>query len=60
MRSQRDVFQMKEQDKTSEKELNEVEISNLPNEEFKIMIIKMLTKHGRIDEHSQNFKKEKI
>ena len=49
---------MKEQDKTSEKELNKIEISNLPNKEFKIMIIKMFTKLGRkMDEHSENFNK---
>ena len=37
------MFQMKEQDKTLEKELNEVGISNLLNKEFKVMIVKMLT-----------------
>ena len=35
------MFKMKEQDKTSEEELSEVEISNLHNKEFKVMIIKM-------------------
>ena len=34
---------MKEQDRISEKELNKIEISNLPEKEFKIMIIKMIT-----------------
>ena len=33
---------MKEQDKTPEKQLNEVEISNLPEKEFRIMIVKMI------------------
>ena len=33
---------MKEQDKTSEKQLNEVEIGNLPEKEFRIMIVKMI------------------
>ena len=33
---------MKEQDKTPEKELNEVEIGNLPEKEFRIMIVKMI------------------
>ena len=47
---------MKEQDKTSEKELNEVEISNLPDKEFKVTIIKMFTELRRwMDEHSENF-----
>ena len=36
------MFQMKEQDKTPEKELSEVEISNLSDKEFKVMIRKML------------------
>ena len=31
MKIQRNIFQAKEQDKTSEKNLNETEISNLPN-----------------------------
>ena len=33
---------MKEQDKTPEKQLNEVEISNLPEKEFRIMIVKVI------------------
>ena len=33
---------MKEQDKTPEKQLNEVEISNLPEKEFRIMLVKMI------------------
>ena len=33
---------MKEQDKTPEKQLNEVEIGNLPENEFRIMIMKMI------------------
>lgn len=33
-----------------------MEISNLPNKEFKIMVIKMLTElGGRMDEHKENF-----
>ena len=35
------MYQMKEQDKTPEKLLNEVEIGNLPEKEFRIMIVKM-------------------
>ena len=38
---QRAMYQMKEQDKTPEKQLNEVEIGNLPEKEFRIMILKM-------------------
>ena len=33
---------MKEQDKTSERQLNEVELGNLPEKEFRIMIVKMI------------------
>ena len=33
---------MKEQDKTPEKQLNEVEIGNLPEKEFRITIVKMI------------------
>ena len=33
---------MKEQDKTPEKQLNEVEIGNLPGKEFRIMIVTMI------------------
>ena len=37
------MFQVKEQDKTSEKVLTEMEINDLPVKEFKIMVIMMLT-----------------
>ena len=33
---------MKEEDKTPEKQLKEVEIGNFPEEEFRIMIVKMI------------------
>ena len=36
------MYQMKEQDKTPEKQLNEVEIGNIPEKEFRIMIVKMI------------------
>ena len=36
------MYQMTEQDKTPEKQLNEVEIGNLPEKEFRIMIVKMI------------------
>ena len=38
---------MKEQDKTREKQLNEVEIGNLPEKEFRIMIVKMIQDLGK-------------
>ena len=42
MKRQRTLYQRKEQDKTPEKQLNEVEIGNLPEKEFRIMIVKMI------------------
>ena len=36
------MAQMKEQNKTPEKELNETEIANLSDTEFKILVIRML------------------
>ena len=42
MKRQRVMYQMKEQYKTPEKQLNEVEIGNLPEKEFRIMIVKMI------------------
>ena len=41
------MYQMKEQDKTPEKQLNEVEIGNLPEKEFRIMIVKMIKDLGK-------------
>ena len=36
-----------------------MEISNLPDKEFKVMIIKMLNELGRrMDKHSENFNEE--
>ena len=39
---QRNMAQKKEQEKSPEKELNEMEVSKLPDTEFKTMAIKML------------------
>ena len=41
------MYQMKEQDKTQEKQLNEVEIGDLPEKEFRIMIVKMIQDLGK-------------
>ena len=47
------MFQMKEQDKTLE-ELNEVEMGNLLEKEFKLMITKMIKELGRkVDKQNQ-------
>ena len=47
MKRQRAMYQMKEQGKTPEKQLNEVEIGNLPEKEFKVMIVKMIQDLGK-------------
>lgn len=59
MKRQRNMLQIKKQDRTIKKELNETEISKLPDKEFKGMVIKMLPKFGRrMGEHSTNINKE--
>ena len=42
MKIQKIMSQMNGQDKTPGKQLNEVEIGNLPEKELKIMIVKMI------------------
>lgn len=49
-------FLNKEQDKTPEKLLNEIEISDLPDQEFKKMLIQILSKLGS-DLPDREFKK---
>lgn len=52
------MFQLKEQDKPQEKKLDVMETSNIPDKDFKVMVIKMLTKlERRMDQHSENFNK---
>ena len=43
MSRQNNMSQMKEQDKTTARDLSEMEISNMPDREFKVMLIKILT-----------------
>ena len=47
MKKQKVMSQMKGQDKTPEKQLNEVEIGNLPEKEFRIMIVKKIQDLGK-------------
>lgn len=52
------MFQTK-QDKISEKDLNEMKISNLPDKELEVMIIKWLIKFRRkMNKHSDIFNKD--
>ena len=48
------MVQMKEQNKTSEKEWNETEITNQPDAEFETLVIRMLK---QLTEYSNNIKK---
>ena len=52
MKRQRNMAQMKEQNKTLEKELNGMEITNLLDAEFKTLVLKELI------EYSNNIKEE--
>ena len=59
MRWQKNIFQMKEQDKTSEEQLSEVEIGNLPEKEFRVMIVKMIQDLGkRMEKIQEMFNKD--
>lgn len=51
------IFHLSSKDETPT-EPSEVEMGNLPDEKFKVMIIKMFNKLGRrMDEHGVNLKK---
>ena len=54
MRRQRNMAQIKEQNKMSEKELNKIEISNLLDAEFKTQVLRMLIE---LSENFNNIKK---
>ena len=41
------MFQMKEQDKTPEEELSEMEIGNLSEKEFRVMTVKVIKEFRR-------------
>ena len=47
MKRNRVMSQMNEQDKFPEKQLNEEEIGNLPEKEFRIMVVKMIQDLGK-------------
>ena len=50
------MFQIK--NKASEKDLNEMEISNLPDELFKAKVIKLTKLRIIMDKYSENLNKE--
>ena len=45
---------MKEQDKSPEKQLNEMEIGNFPEKEFRLIIVKMIQNRRKRMEKMQN------
>ena len=51
MRTQRDLSQIKEQDKAMPRDLDAIDISNVPNGKFKTMIIEILP---RLEERVEN------
>lgn len=54
----KNILQTKDQDKTSHKELNAMEASNMPDKKFKVTVRKMLTALERTtNELRENFKK---
>ena len=55
LRRQRNMAQMKEQNKTPEKELSETKIANLSDAKFKTLVIKMLKE---FIEHGNSIKEE--
>ena len=46
MRWQKNMSQMKEQGKNLQDQINEEEIDNLPEKEFRVMIVKMIQNVG--------------
>ena len=53
------MFQMKEKDKITARDLNEMQISNIPDREFKVTIIKILTGfEKKVEEFSETLNKD--
>ena len=53
------MSQMKEQDKITARDLNEMEISNMPDREFQVMVIKKLSGlEKRVGNLSETLNKE--
>ena len=59
MKKQKSMSQMKGQDETPDKQLNEVDIGNLPEKEFRITIVKMIQDLGKIMEIQEMFTKDR-
>lgn len=53
-------MKLKEQDKSPKKQKKQRKINNLPDQEFKVLLVKILTELGKIieDYRNDNFNKE--
>ena len=61
MRWQKNIFQMKEQDKTPEDQTNEEEIGSIPEKEFRVITVKMIQNLGnRMEKIQETFNKDLI
>ena len=59
MRRQRNTQQMKEQSKNPPDQTNDEEIGNLPEKEFRVMIVKMIQNFGnRMEKIKETFNKD--
>ena len=59
MKLQKNMLQMKEQGKTLQDQINEDEIDNLPEKEFRVMIAKIIQNHGnRMEKIQETFNKD--
>ena len=55
MRTHRNTSQIKKQDKTRARDISKTDISNIPDREFKVMVIKILTGlEKRVKDMSEN------
>ena len=61
MMRQGNISQMKEQEKSPDKELNEMEASNLPDAEFKTLVLRMFKELSEtFNEEIGNVKKDTV
>ena len=59
MRTHRNTSQIKKQDKTRARDISKTDISNIPDREFKVTIIKLLTgTEKRVEDISETLNKK--
>ena len=58
MRQQRNMLQKKEQDKNTQEQLNEEETGNVPEKQFRVMIVKTIKNlRKRLEHRLRRYKK---